>query len=115
MSKLFWDTSLGLIEHKPDIQNSQYKIEIEVKLELNSLDEIISKWETDNQDSWADIGFKLRGNQSTKWLSHADVKGEFTTENLIWNKDHTVVEIDSLNDFIETHRDQLMLLLSEEN
>lgn len=64
-------TGIGVKELEESSESYSYKIKYEVDFtpSKSELLQIVENWNPDEKDTWNDIGFKIRGQASTIWLS----------------------------------------------
>ena len=69
-------TQISVPSHKPaDFINLQYVMSANIT--KDDLAAIIDEYQNNSDRQWDDYGFKVKGDQSTHWLSHSSARGEF--------------------------------------
>ena len=85
---------MGATEPHALTDNIELKYEMKTNLNNRELDDIITSWRQDHEQSWDDVGFMIPGNPNPLWLS-SEVPSKEVDINVIRNNDE-FVNFDSL-------------------
>ncbi len=100
---------LGIGHTVPNQDEIRFRYEMPITCSPELLNGIINTYRTDFQSSWEDIGFNLRGDGTTLWLSHSYARDDF---NLNINRGETgIVNTNALlNELIRNKQEILTRL-----
>ncbi len=96
------------IQRPVQIRTSDYSFKLDFNPNEEDLNRIIDHW--DANCSWSDVGFKIKGESSPRWLSHSEVKGDFDLD-VTWSHEGTIINMETFVSALNSKRSEILGLI----